>query len=125
METIGNRIAAARASKGWSQKQLAAALGCAPEQVSMWEAGRRTPRPKAVALLAATLGRTYDWLLLGVNPRQADVVMEPPGTYSADGDLTPAQRIVLRTIRADIAGLSDKELEAWFMKYQQVMDKSK
>lgn len=80
MKTIGNRIAAARASKGWSQKQLADAYPCKPEQISMWERGTRNPRPKAVATLASVLGVTYDWLMADEGPGL-------PPTFATQKDL--------------------------------------
>jgi transcriptional regulator with XRE-family HTH domain len=60
--TTGDRIAALRRERSWSQSQLAAALTAASgrvvarEEVSRWEHGRRTPTPYWLSLIAGALG---------------------------------------------------------------------
>ena len=60
--TTGDRIAALRRERGWSQSQLAAALTAvsgrvvAREEVSRWEHRRRTPTPYWLSLIAGALG---------------------------------------------------------------------
>lgn len=39
-----NRIKTMRKSRGYTQKELAKMLNCAPSKVAMWETGDRTPR---------------------------------------------------------------------------------
>ncbi len=53
---IGNRIAAARNYKGWSQARLAEAVGQAQTTVSSWERGRTEPSRADVARIAEALG---------------------------------------------------------------------
>ena len=62
MDTVGARIAAVRAERGWSQGDLAAALVAASgretldrTEVSRWEHGRRQPTPYWLALIAGVL----------------------------------------------------------------------
>ena len=75
--TTGDRIAALRRERGWSQSQLAAALTAvsgrvvAREEVSRWEHGRRTPTPYWLSLIAGALGGLA-W---------------PPGTAGRAGDV--------------------------------------
>lgn len=91
METIGNRIATARASLGWSQKQLADVIPCKPEQISMWERGVRHPRPKAGARLAAVLVVNYAWLMNGegtMNPMSAPATGTDALEYRPRGEST-------------------------------------
>ena len=109
-----------------SQAELSRKANLRPNTITRWIHGTtESPRPNDIGVVCRLLRVRPEWLSLGEGPMQADVVMETPAPYSADGDLTPAQRIALRTIRADIAKLSDKALEAWFARYQQVMDKAK
>lgn len=125
MQTIGERIATARASLGWSQKRLSEELGCKPEQVSMWEAGRRNPRPKAIATLAKALGTRYEWLILGQGSMRESMVAEVSAPYRTNADLSPAKRIILRALEADLARMTDEQAEAWYVNHQKAMDKTK
>jgi transcriptional regulator with XRE-family HTH domain len=61
--TTGERIAALRQERGWSQAELAAALAALSgrgtitrEEVSRWERGRRVPTPYWLSNLAAVFG---------------------------------------------------------------------
>lgn len=44
--TIGERIHAARKSKGLSQEMIAAKLGVSRQAVTRWESGKPTPAPQ-------------------------------------------------------------------------------
>lgn len=49
-EIVGRNIVAARERKGWTQLDLATALGTSISRVSGWETGKHLPRnPQAVA----------------------------------------------------------------------------
>jgi transcriptional regulator with XRE-family HTH domain len=52
---IGQRIARAREAKGWTQHQLADALGINDTQISRYENGRHTPKPRRYEALANAL----------------------------------------------------------------------
>ncbi len=61
MHISGEKIRAARARRGWTQRQVALAVDTRERQVSLWEVGRAAP--SAVYLL-----RLAD--ALGVHPRE-------------------------------------------------------
>lgn len=52
----GLEIRELRKKKGWTQAQLARALGTDPVTVSRWERGVSRPRPSGIKRLAALLG---------------------------------------------------------------------
>jgi transcriptional regulator with XRE-family HTH domain len=58
---VGKRIAVARVAKGWTQKQLAAALGLRAEQtVGNYEAGRRDAS-RRIEQIAGVLDKPVRW----------------------------------------------------------------
>ena len=65
--TMGERIKAAREAKGWTQQQLADALGNAGnrQRVSQWESGYRNPRPDTLRRIAEILYTTAAKLMFG------------------------------------------------------------
>lgn len=50
-------IAAARMKKNWTQQQLAEAAGIPQEQISMWESGKRKPRPASLEKIKKALAQ--------------------------------------------------------------------
>lgn len=65
--SFAGRLLRARADRGWSQADLAAASGVAATQISRYEAGS-IPRAPVVAKLAKALGEPFEWLLTGEDP---------------------------------------------------------
>lgn len=67
MQTIGDRIKAAREAAGLTQQQLADAVqaGGGRQQVSNWENSCRTPRRDALERIAEACGVTPGWLMFG------------------------------------------------------------
>ena len=57
------RIADARNARGWSQEQLAAAIGTTQQTVQRWETGQTDPQVSKVAAISAALGVTMSYLL--------------------------------------------------------------
>jgi transcriptional regulator with XRE-family HTH domain len=57
------RLAEMRERKGWSQAELAEALGVTQSAVGNWESGIRLPRPRTLQRLASLFGVTIDYLL--------------------------------------------------------------
>lgn len=57
--TNDSRIAKARMSKGWTQEQLADAIGVVYQQVGIWETGRRKPKMQTLMKIGKALG--VDW----------------------------------------------------------------
>ena len=54
--TNDSRIAQARLSKGWTQAQLAEAVGVAKQHISRWEKGTNKPSVAALVKIANALG---------------------------------------------------------------------
>lgn len=65
---IGQRIAAFRKEKGYSQEQLAQLLTITGQAVSKWETGHALPDTSLLPDLARTLGTSIDRLLTGSEP---------------------------------------------------------
>lgn len=64
---LGERIAKARANRGYSAPQLAQRLGIKPSTVDRWESGESAPRANRINQLAGVLGVPLLWLLAGAN----------------------------------------------------------
>ena len=60
--TNDSPIAQARLKKGWTQAQLADAIGVKPTQIANWEQGFRKPKMDALMRIASALG--IDWTSL-------------------------------------------------------------
>jgi len=56
METFGERLKAARERKGLMQRDVAAALDCAPTSLTNWERGKVQPPLEVLARLCEALG---------------------------------------------------------------------
>lgn len=57
-----NGIAAARIEKGWTQQELAEAIGVAQQHVQRWEAGVYKPKTETLRRIGEALG--VDWTTL-------------------------------------------------------------
>ncbi|WP_320672402.1 helix-turn-helix domain-containing protein [Patulibacter defluvii] len=75
-ETVGDRIAAARSRRGWSQAELAERVGVDKGQVSRWERGATRPRAGTLRRAAEALQCDYGWLESG----RGQAAPGPPGT---------------------------------------------
>jgi transcriptional regulator with XRE-family HTH domain len=62
---LGERIRAARASKGWKQKHLAAEVDVEPITVSRWERGATTPDLDVLGRLASATGKPVSYFVGG------------------------------------------------------------
>lgn len=60
--TNDSRIAQARLAKGWTQGQLADAIGVEQSQIAGWETGARKPKVDALMRIADAMG--IDWTTL-------------------------------------------------------------
>jgi len=60
---LGERIRAARASKGWKQKHLAAQVDVEPITVSRWERGATSPDIDVISLVAEATGKPLNYFL--------------------------------------------------------------
>lgn len=57
-----NGIAAARREKGWTQRELADAIGVAQQHIQRWEAGVYKPKTETLKRIGEALG--VDWSTL-------------------------------------------------------------
>ena len=107
---VAEKIRAARASKGWKQKHLAAEVKVEPITVSRWERGATTPDFDALALVAEATGKPLSYFL-GEEPAAED---EPRLANAAERVEAAAERIAtegerianaLAELRAELARL--------------------
>jgi transcriptional regulator with XRE-family HTH domain len=64
---IGGRIRAARAARGWTQDQLAAAVGVSRSAVAQWETGRAGQVTGNLTRIAAALETPVEQLMFGAD----------------------------------------------------------
>lgn len=63
--TMGERIRIAREAIGFSQSQLARAIGAAQPSVNQWESGRYEPGKKYLVKISLVTNMSLDWLIAG------------------------------------------------------------
>src|SRR5690242_15139258 len=99
---IGARIRTAREEQGWTQDQLAEAVGVSRSAVAQWETGRAGQVTANLTRVAAVLGLGVEHLMHGTDARAAGQ------TYSGDElamlrlyrECSPEDRqLLLRTAR--------------------------
>jgi transcriptional regulator with XRE-family HTH domain len=99
---IGERIRTAREELGWTQDQLAAAVGVSRSAVAQWETGRAGQVTTNLTRVAAALGVGVEYLMYGRDK------LAPGRTYRGDElailrlyrECTPEDRqLLLRTAR--------------------------
>ena len=126
MSAFRDRLAKAMKEAGVpSQRQLAFTAKLRPSTITRWVSGEtKNIRPNDLGAVCTVLGIRAEWLLLGSGPMREDRVAESERPYSSDG-LSPAKRIILRAIEADLARMTDEQAEAWYLAHQKAMDKAK
>jgi len=67
-ETLGDRILRLRRSLGWDQAELAERAGVKRAQISKYERGVYEPKLSALSRIAAVLGTSTDYLIMGKEP---------------------------------------------------------
>lgn len=103
---VGSKIAKLRASKGWSQSQLADQLGVSEGSVKDWESGDSVPSSAKIEAIASALGVEADYLAPGgAKPQQqtenndsvpAPNAMPPYGGYRMARDEMRMERDEMR-----------------------------
>jgi transcriptional regulator with XRE-family HTH domain len=68
---IGARIRSAREEQGWTQDQLAEAVGVSRSAVAQWETGRAGQVTTNLTRVAAALGVGVEYLMHGTDARAA------------------------------------------------------
>jgi transcriptional regulator with XRE-family HTH domain len=105
-QLVGQRIAALRLSKGWTQLMLAASANTSVVTISAYENGRtQLKRPRLLRGIAETLGVTPEELLIGPTaPTTADGAI---ARLQAEVDEANRTLIYLRSISDRASGFSD------------------
>lgn len=83
METVGQRISAARGAKGWTQEELASAIGRQYQQVSGWERSNTQLRMTNLYAVSQALGVRPEWIRSGKGPMRIDGAAENITPYQA------------------------------------------
>lgn len=68
-QEFGERLKAARTSKGMTLADVGELFDTSKQTVHAWEKGRNMPTAEHVAVMAATYGEPVEWLLYGRRPR--------------------------------------------------------
>lgn len=84
-------IKAALASRGWSQEQLATAIGESPQVVSHWLQGKHFPRPEKLLKLATTLMLGFDQLVMPDANQPIIAFRKKAGSKTTDEHIVKAQ----------------------------------
>lgn len=73
MQTLGDRVRAARDRKLWTQRELSEATGVTEATISRIENGKYSRRPyrETLETLAQALGVTVPWLVFGERDEDA------------------------------------------------------
>lgn len=78
--SLEKRIHAARREKGFTQEQLAEAVGKSRVAVAQWETGQARPRHPTLLAIAQATGVSIEWLESGISPDGSHVPSLPPST---------------------------------------------
>lgn len=71
--SLGKNMKQARIAAGYeTQEALAKALGVTRAAVSQWEGGKALPEPKRIDDIVNVLGRSWEWLSTGIEPKPRD-----------------------------------------------------
>ncbi len=107
-DTISQRIRDARKERGWTQDDLAVAVGVSRSAVAQWETGRSGQLSANLSRIASTLGVNVEHLLHGTDKRAP--------FQAASGDegallrlyreCAPADRQLLLRIAKRLAGVA-------------------
>ena len=84
-------IKAALTSRGWSQEQLANAIGESPQVVSHWLQGKHFPRPDKLLKLATTLKLGFDQLVMPAANQPIIAFRKKAGAKTTDEHIIKAQ----------------------------------
>ncbi len=88
------RIAEARTAKGWSQQQLADAIGATQQSIQRYESGARDIKTSVILKLSAALGVTVSYLLgMDSTPNDSMRSFVPVPLYGSVAAGTPIEMI--------------------------------
>lgn len=66
LKAFGRRLREARKAAELTQEQLAAFVDLGKQSVSHWEKGRNAPELHVLVVVAKEIGKSLDWLVLGI-----------------------------------------------------------
>lgn len=107
---IGERIALARSTAGWSVNDVAAYLICPPSAIVSWEHGSQAPAANELEMMAEIYGVTAEWLLSGEETSEVEeesgegAVADSSEQYHSSHSLTEEESELLdrfRVLRPD------------------------
>lgn len=84
-------IKSALAARGWSQEQLATAIGESPQVVSHWLQGKHFPRPDKLLKLATTLKLGFEQLVMPAANQPIIAFRKKAGAKTTDEHVAKAQ----------------------------------
>jgi transcriptional regulator with XRE-family HTH domain len=104
IEAVGGRVAQARRDRGFTQEQLAEAVGLEPVTLSRWETGHRALSLSTLASIASVLGVSLgDLLDVGRQVPAPAHSPEEAEMIRLFGKMTPSGRDVLLRVARELA----------------------
>lgn len=117
------RIVEARTAKGWSQKQLADAIGTSQQQIARFEAQGSDIKSSVLVKLSDALGVSVSWLLgltddskMATNPASQFLNFDEKNLISLFRSCTPDNRKTLIKVAESLSALSqtsEKDSESY------------
>jgi transcriptional regulator with XRE-family HTH domain len=105
-EAFRRALQRARQDRGWTQRQLATALGVSANAVSYWERGKSLPEPanlieleRSLGLESGTLARLLGYMPLATMQREMASVLD---AITADPELDTNERELLATMYREL-----------------------
>lgn len=113
METVGDRVRAARSEKGWTMDQLARAIGKKESYISELERGG-IRRGSQLPRIASALDVPLKWLESGQGPRTFDMDLPPVDLADLDAAFDARQQRPFGSVRdaRPLYGASEATLAA-------------
>lgn len=91
MDSLANRLRAARDAAGLTLQQIADACGGkSPQAVARWENGKATPNPSDLYTFATLTGVNLRWLITGQGARNVHGGIDPRARYELRGRIVPS-----------------------------------
>lgn len=100
--TFGDRVAAGRASVGFTQTRLSQKLGIKKKTLISWENDMSEPRANKLQMLAGVLNVSIIWLLTGEGEGLS------PAQYQSDAEEAKGLILELRSVRGEYKRLGER-----------------
>lgn len=122
-DQIGERLRAARARRGLSQRKLAQLVGVSPSLISQMESGKVQPSVATLMSVVTELGLSIDQLFRMNESAEAATSLAPDGSNAAPGSSAPQERPEL-TIAARSEYATDEQIQRAPRMVQRSSDRS-